>query len=38
MGIRIIPPALKKEQKAQLQMLADLRQQGMKVGGFDQTF
>ncbi len=38
MGIRILPPASKKEQKARLRMLADLRQQGMQVGGLAQTF
>ncbi len=38
MGIRILPPASKKERKARLRMLADLRQQGIKVGGFAQTF
>ncbi len=38
MGIQILPPASKKEQKARLRMLADLRQQGMQVGGLAQTF
>ncbi len=38
MGIRILPPASKKERKARLQMLAALRQQGMGVGGLAQTF
>ncbi len=37
MCICILPPALKKEWKARLQMSVGLRQQGMEVGGFAQT-
>ncbi len=38
MGIRILPPASKRERRARLQMLATLRQQGLGVGCLAQTF
>lgn len=38
MDIQISPPATKKEQMARLLALMALRQQGMEVGGFAQTF
>ncbi len=38
MDIRITPPATRKERAAQHKALMALRQQGMQVGGFAQTF
>ncbi len=38
MGIQTLLPTSKKERKARLRILADLRKQGMQVGGLAQTF
>ncbi len=38
MDIRITPPATRKERAARHHALMALRQQGMQVGGFAQTF